>query len=211
MNLLDYLRPIQRKVAGMVRRGVVTSTNDGTKAQGVQVMVGDGVIRGPVEYLQPYGFTSQANAGADAVLLQVGGSADLPVCILVSDRRGRVKVLPGEVAQWDDQGQAVALRRDGIVIDAAGRPDGIKLGAAAALGVARQTDPVACGTMAIAAAPTVLPAPPGVILTVTYTPPVGPPQVSAVTLTGALTGAGGGALTVAGKITGGSATVTAAD
>ena len=146
MNLLDYLWPLQRKIVGMVRRGVVTSTNDGTKAQGVQVRVGDGVIRGPIEYLQQYGFTSQANAGADVILLQVGGSADLPVCIVVSDRRGRVKVLPGESAQWDDQGQIIAIRRGGIVLDAAGRPDGIKLGAGASLGVARKTDAVDAGT-----------------------------------------------------------------
>lgn len=141
-SVWEYLRPLLRRVAGLVQRGVVTATADGSKMQGVQLLVGDDVVRGPVEHFEPYGFTSQAHAGAEAIVLNVGASADLPVCIVVADRRYRLKVAPGEVAIWDDQGQAVALRRDGIVIDAAGRPGGIKLVNGATLAAARATDPV---------------------------------------------------------------------
>lgn len=145
-SVWEFVRPLLRRVAGMVQRGVVTATADGSKMQGVQVLVGDDVVRGPVEHFEPYGFTSQAQAGAEAIVVNVGASADLPVCIVVADRRYRLKVAPGEVAIWDDQGQAVALRRDGIVIDAAGRPDGIKLVNGATLAAARATDPVAVST-----------------------------------------------------------------
>jgi hypothetical protein len=56
----------------------------------------------------------------------------------------------------------------------------IKLGANATLGVARETDPVAVGTLAVSTG------------TLTYTPPSGPPQTgTSVTLFGAIDGASG--------------------
>lgn len=73
---------------------------------------------------------------------------------------------------------------------------------------ARVGDDIGAGTLSFTCAATVLPAPPGVIITLTYTPPGGVAQIQTVTLTGALTGAAVGVpANLAGTITTGSATV----
>lgn len=68
-------------------------------------------------------------------------------------------------------------------------------------GVARLDDTTANGSISITSVATVPPAPPGVILTLSYTPVDGIPQIATVTLTGAITGvAVGGPLNLSGKI-----------
>lgn len=90
------------------------------------------------QHWQPYGFQARPLAGADAIVVSMGGNADQRIALLVGDRRYTIALEAGEVAIVDDLGQKVHLTRTGIVIDSSG----IKLGAAAALGVARATDPV---------------------------------------------------------------------
>ena len=90
------------------------------------------------QYWQPYGFQARPLAGADAIVVSMGSNADQRIALLVGDRRYTIALEAGEVAIVDDLGQKVHLTRTGIVIDSSG----IKLGAAAALGVARATDPV---------------------------------------------------------------------
>lgn len=66
-----------------------------------------------VEHLEPYGFTSRANSGAEAVVLFPDGDRSHAVVVTVSDRRYRLKGLQtGEVAVYDDQGQSVTLTRE---------------------------------------------------------------------------------------------------
>ncbi|OLY66106.1 baseplate assembly protein, partial [Citrobacter braakii] len=75
-----------------------------------------------IEHLEPYGFTSRAQAGAEAVVLFPDGDRSHAVAITVSDRRYRMKGLKtGEVALYDDQGQSVTLTRAGIVVDGGGK------------------------------------------------------------------------------------------
>ena len=142
---MDELRVMHRQIGGMALRGVVSATGDGAKMQTVQVRIAADEVTQDLEHFQPYGFTSQALAGAEAIVLAVGAQYEGRVAIAVSDRRSRPKVQAGESVLYDDQGQLVAIRRNGLVLDAAGRPDGIKLGASASLGVARKTDAVDAG------------------------------------------------------------------
>ncbi len=143
---MDELKVLHRRLGGMVTRGTVTNTNDSAKCQTLQVKIAGDECTQDCENFQPYGFTSQALAGAEAIVASIAGVVEHRVVLAVTDRRGRPKVAAGESAQWDDQGQLIAIRRGGIVLDAAGRPDGIKLGASASLGAARATDPVNAGT-----------------------------------------------------------------
>lgn len=92
-----------------------------------------------MDIVQPYGFIARAKAGAEAVVVSMGSDASQRVVILLADRRYTIALEDGEVAVVDDLGQKVHLTRTGIVVDA----PSIKLGASAALGVARATDPVA--------------------------------------------------------------------
>ena len=91
-----------------------------------------------VPHWQPYGLQAAPREGSVAVLVASGGHSDELFAILVHDRRYSIALADGEVAVVDDLGQKVHLTRDGIVVDAPSS----KLGAAASLGVARETDPV---------------------------------------------------------------------
>lgn len=89
--------------------------------------------------------------------------------------------------------------------------DGLLLGNAATKGVNRTHDPIEPGTITFATASH--PGDPGVILTITYTPPGGAPQVSVITLLGLLTGAvtSGPTITLGGRTGEGSSTIKAED
>lgn len=85
----------------------------------------------------------------------------------------------------------------------------INLGAAATKKVNRQGDPIEPGTLAVTTAPN--PSGAGVQVTLTYTPPVGLPQTSVFVIAGAVTGSGGGPLTLGGRTGVGSSKVFAED
>jgi phage baseplate assembly protein V len=125
MNLLSIL---QRRVMGMIGRGVVKIVNDSLKMQGMQVSMLSDETRDKIERVQNYGFTSVPKEGAEAVVLFLGGNRDHGIAIAVDDRRYRLKGLEsGEVAIYTDEGDSVALKRDHkITVEAAG--DALKPG-----------------------------------------------------------------------------------
>lgn len=113
---------LSRLVLGLIGRAVVKSINASGKCQTVDVALLGGQDKTGIEHLEPYGFTSHANPGAEAVVLFPDGDRSHGVIITVSDRRYRMQGLErGEVALYDDLGQSVMLTRDGIVVDGGGR------------------------------------------------------------------------------------------
>ncbi|MDQ7010359.1 MAG: phage baseplate assembly protein V [Mariprofundaceae bacterium] len=111
--------PIRRRLRLLVTRGVVKLINDAAKMQELQITgLADEVLDG-VERIQQYGFTAHPHPDADCLVLNVGASRSHPVVIAVDDRRYRLHLSEGEVAMYDDQGQAVKLLRGGIVIESA--------------------------------------------------------------------------------------------
>lgn len=136
----EILRGAVARVGAAVR-GLLSlaRVSRSTAAAAAHVMVDTTAHRDEaLPYWQPYGLQAAPKADAIAVQAAVGGHADSLVTILVHDRRYTIALSAGEVALVDDLGQKVHLTRTGIVIDSSG----IKLGASAALGVARATDPV---------------------------------------------------------------------
>lgn len=118
-DLLAALRATSRRVRGMVSRGVVAAASAASKMQSLQVTLRQGETVDDVEHFEPYGLTSRPQAGAECVVVSVGGLADHPVAIVVADRRYRVTGLAGgEVCLHDDQGQRVTLYRDRVEIKA---------------------------------------------------------------------------------------------
>lgn len=110
------LGPLRRRVRLMVSRAVISLVNDGGGLQLVQVKLLAGEVRDGVERLQNYGFTSVPLAGAEAGMVCVSGDRDHGLVLAVDDRRYRLKGLSnGEVAMYDDQGQAVHFKRDKTV------------------------------------------------------------------------------------------------
>lgn len=115
-ELRAVLRDVRRRVMGVVGRAIVLAVDDAKKMQELQLLVDVGVKRSEVEHFQNYGFTSKPKAGAEAVVVNVGGNADHPIAIAVDDRRYRVKELEdGEVCVYDQSGTRILLKANGNV------------------------------------------------------------------------------------------------
>ncbi|HBP8874070.1 TPA: phage baseplate assembly protein [Escherichia coli] len=109
-------------LANIIARAVLTSLDTAKKCQAAGLKLIAGEQKENLEYLEPYGLTSAAKNGAEAVVLFPGGDRSHGVVIMVADRRYRLKGLKaGEVALYDDQGQSVTLTRAGIVVNGAGK------------------------------------------------------------------------------------------
>lgn len=108
---------LPNRIRNMVARAVINLINDAQKMQAAQVDLLADETQDDVERFQNYGFTSVPFSGAEGVMLSVGGTRSHGILIAVDDRRYRLTGLPdGEVAVYDDRGQAVHLKRDGIEI-----------------------------------------------------------------------------------------------
>jgi len=115
-------RRIERSITNLLARAVVTGLNAASKCQMLQVELMPGEPKENMEHLEPYGFTSAPQTGAEGFALFPDGDRSHGVILMVSDRRYRIKGLAaGEVSLYDDQGQSVTITRAGIVIDGAGK------------------------------------------------------------------------------------------
>jgi phage baseplate assembly protein V len=115
--LKQAVRDAHRRAMMSIARGILTAINDAPMAQEVQIQLLADEVADQIERFQEYGFTSVPFPQAEAVMVCVGGLRGHGVVIATEDRRYRLKALsPGEVAIYDDQGQAVHLKRDGIYL-----------------------------------------------------------------------------------------------
>jgi phage baseplate assembly protein V len=160
------IEQLKGRVTNMIGRCILSAIDDGRKIQSVQIEALEGEAHDNVERFQNYGITSVPYADAEAVTLFVGGLRSHAIVIAVDDRRYRLTGLAqGEVALYDDLGQVVHLKRDGILIrsdndiDVQGGivnltadtvnviADAVNLGGAGGLGVARIGDTVSGGVI----------------------------------------------------------------
>lgn len=112
MSLDRLLAPLRQRVMNTIARCVVSLVNDATKMQSLQIGILKNENRQGVERFQNYGFTSVPKAGAEAVVVSVGGNRDHSIVIAVDDRRYRLKALAaGEVAIYSDEGDSIILKR----------------------------------------------------------------------------------------------------
>lgn len=112
------LAPLKRAIGNMAARGVVILANSASKMQTLQLQLLHDELKQNIEHFEPYGFTSNPKAGAEAVTLFFSGDRSHGVAIVVADRRYRLNILaPGEVALHDDQGQKVHLMRTKTLIE----------------------------------------------------------------------------------------------
>lgn len=116
-TIKKIVAPMQRRVRLMIGRGIITLVNDATKEQSVQISLLEDEVHDNVERYQEYGFSSVPHAGAEAITVSVGGNRGHSVVIATGDRRYRMKNLEaGEVVIYDDLGQSVHLKREGIIL-----------------------------------------------------------------------------------------------
>lgn len=102
---------------GLLGRGVVESVDDTPMMRTVQAEFLPGDVREGLEHFEPYGFTSRVKEGAEAIGAFFNGDRSHGVVLVTADRRFRLHVEEGEVAVFDDQGQKVVLKRDGILVE----------------------------------------------------------------------------------------------
>lgn len=111
------LAPVWRSIHNIALRATVRLVNASSKMQTLQIGLREGETKDDIEHFEPYGFTSHAKPGAEAITLFFNGDRSHGVSICVADRRYRLIGLEaGEVALHDDQGQSVVLKRDRIKI-----------------------------------------------------------------------------------------------
>lgn len=102
----------------MLSRAILTLVDDSKGLQTLQVELLSDEAQDGVERFGEYGLASRPKAGAEAIAASVGGLRSHMVVIGIEDRRFRLKNLAeGEVALYDDLGQVVHLKRDGIAIE----------------------------------------------------------------------------------------------
>lgn len=128
-DVRTWLESLRTRVLMMVVRGLVPrvryakepedgedQVSKGT-VQLLQVEALSGEVLSDVENPQTYGFASRVRdaAGAECVAASVAGDRARTVALLVFDRKVGMRLKPGEVALYGDQGQVVRLHADGRV------------------------------------------------------------------------------------------------
>ncbi|HEY9211101.1 MAG TPA: phage baseplate assembly protein V [Methylotenera sp.] len=112
------LAPLNRAISNMALRATVVLVNSASKMQTLQLKLRGDEAKESIEHFEPYGYTSKAHSGAEAVTLFFSGDRSHGVAIVVADRRFRLTALEdGEVALHDDQGQKVHLMRDKVLVE----------------------------------------------------------------------------------------------
>jgi len=109
-----------RRIRMLLSRAVVNLVNDALQVQELQISVLDGEV-GSAQRFQNYGFTSNPQPGAEAVVASIAGARSHRVVLVVEDGRYRLKNLqPGEVAMFTDEGDSIVFNRGRIVKVTAG-------------------------------------------------------------------------------------------
>ncbi len=118
MNAIQKITaPTQRRVRLMVARAILELVDDSKKLQSLQISVRKDELRDDVERFQQFGFSSVPEAGAEAIVLHVGGGSDHPVVIAVDDRRYRpLDLAEGETCLYTiEDGKRVYCKSNGEV------------------------------------------------------------------------------------------------
>ena len=112
---------LRGKVQLMIGRAILTAIDDGGAIQTAQAQLLADEVQDGAERIQQYGFSSVPLAGAEGVLVFVGGNRDHGLIIATDDRRHRKSGLqPGEVCLYTDEGDSIVLNRGRIVRITAG-------------------------------------------------------------------------------------------
>lgn len=140
------LTKIMNRVRGLVRRGVIGTSDSSGAGQTVQAKLLAGDVADAVEHFEPYGFTSHPPAGSEGLVFAVGGERAHAVGINFGDRGSRLAGLEqGEAAMYHPSGSSIIMRNDGSIEIVAAPGETVNIGGVPpdALPVARETDPVA--------------------------------------------------------------------
>lgn len=117
-EVLALVAPLKSRIMGLVSLAEVRLRKETTAFRELQLQKGGKTTPDDYQHVEPYGFTSAAGAGSEAVVLNLGGDQSQPIVILVGDRRYRLQVEDGEVAVYHREGHKIVLREDRITVEA---------------------------------------------------------------------------------------------
>jgi len=116
-DVQKLLSPIHRRLRLLADRAIVTLVNDALLRQNLQLQLLADESADDVERFQNYGHSSVPPAGAEAVVLSLGGARGGLVAIAVEDKGARPKDLePGDSCLYHLEGHNLRLTKDGTAI-----------------------------------------------------------------------------------------------
>jgi len=113
-------KQVEQRLANIVATGKLTYSDNSGGEQIISATLTSGEQKSDMEKIEPFGFSSSPNAGAEIVALFPGGGRSRGLIINAGGRGYRFKAEPGGVAIYDDQGQSVHLGGGNIVIKGVG-------------------------------------------------------------------------------------------
>lgn len=106
------LAPLQRRIKQLVQRSVLLRAAYSGTMRLVQVRVPGGVALAGLEHIEPFGFTSHAPEGAEAIVIALGGNSSHSIVLMLGDRRYRLAVEQGEMAIYNQWHDCVHIKKD---------------------------------------------------------------------------------------------------
>lgn len=117
MVTLSAIRDLARMARLAATRGIIRHVASLAGRQTLQVEGLAGEVIDACEHWQPYGLTAHPPAGAEAVMLSLGGNRSHAVAVVAEHRDHRPRGLDeGESCVYDAAGQQVYLSWDGVRI-----------------------------------------------------------------------------------------------
>ena len=111
------MAPLRRRIQLLADRAILTLVNDALQRQNLQLKVLAGETHDDVERFQNYGHTSVPPAGAEAIVLGVGGNRSGMVAVVVDHKGSRPHDLePGDSMLYHLEGHNIRLTKDGTAI-----------------------------------------------------------------------------------------------
>lgn len=105
-----------QRVMNMIARGRLNGIDDTEGMQFAQVSLLRDEAKARVERFQQYGFSANAPAGSEAVVLFVGGGRDHGIVMSIDNRASRIRgQASGEVSLYTDEGDFIVLKRGNAI------------------------------------------------------------------------------------------------
>lgn len=108
----DQVGRVMSKVRQAFRATAVSNTHGPLIGVEMQGLAGESVSG---ELFQHYGFSSAPLAGADYLVIPVGGNSSHCVVVASEDGRYRLKLQDGEVSLYTDEGDYVHMKRGRVI------------------------------------------------------------------------------------------------
>ena len=111
--IMKMIEPIKRSIQLAIGRCVLSIVDDSKGIQVVKLSLLAGEVQ-DMERMQNYGFSSNPLPGAEGLAVFVGGNREHGICLVLDDRKFRIKNLQnGQVALYDAFGTNILLGNDG--------------------------------------------------------------------------------------------------